>query len=529
MTNGNDSYDFINNSPESSGRGDFPRENGMDIKNAADGNFNSDSSLDAKNSISCSRPEQTTEAAAEEIYCAESKPAENGYTTDFYTESQNGSIPDSGNTECNTECNFVLSSQSDAPQGSSENDPIVNNLTKRKCRSGKTRKHIFTRAKKGFLAACICLTLLVGIGAGALINQYVVPGLRQLNSKESGSSGNDISPDSNTGNSDSGLLTFAGKSDNDTSLLSTAEIAAKCMPSVVEIRTETVTTGSWMQEYITEGAGSGVIITADGYIVTNNHVIDGASKIMVTLNTQESYEATLIGTDAKSDLAVLKIEASGLTPATIGDSDKLVVGEKAVAIGNPLGQLGGTVTDGIISALDREVTIEEQKMTLLQTNAAINPGNSGGGLFDGNGNLIAIVDAKSSGTGIEGLGFAIPSNDMVEVVEQLMDHGYVKGYTDPGLSFIDILDSLTAMQYRVNNLGVYVLKVTGENASSAGFQSGDLIVSVGGQEVESTSELNAVLDSFEVGDTVEFVVYRGRGNVTLQLSLNEYVPESAAA
>jgi serine protease Do len=187
--------------------------------------------------------------------------------------------------------------------------------------------------------------------------------------------------------------------------------------------------------------------------------------IEVTLNNGDVYAASLIATDSKTDLAVIKIETTGLTAAILGDSDALVVGEDAIAIGNPLGELGGTVTNGIISALDREVTVEGQKMNLLQTNAAINPGNSGGGLFNAKGELIGIVSAKSSGTDIEGLGFAIPVNDVKEVVVQLIEKGYVAGRPALGVSVIDINSIQLAMQYGVSQYGVYIAEVLEDSAA----------------------------------------------------------------
>ncbi len=309
------------------------------------------------------------------------------------------------------------------------------------------------------------------------------------------------------------------------STLTIADIAALTADSVVAITTETVSTGNRMQQYVSEGAGSGVILTTDGYIVTNNHVIDGASKITVTLNSKESYTAQLVGSDAQTDLAVLKIEASDLQPVVLGDSDTLQVGELAIAVGNPLGELGGTVTDGIISALDRELTIDGQSMNLLQTNAAINPGNSGGGLFNERGELIGIVNAKSSGTGIEGLGFAIPVNTAKTVIEQLIAFGYVQGRVELGMTLLDITDTRTAMMYRVQQLGVYVLKVTeGSAAETAGFQSGDLITSVEGTPVETSDDVTSALEGKSVGDTLKVVVVRSGQNVTMTLTLGEYKP-----
>ena len=308
----------------------------------------------------------------------------------------------------------------------------------------------------------------------------------------------------------------------DADALSVADVARLAADSVVEIRTESVVTGSFMQQYISEGAGSGVIITSDGYIVTNNHVIEGASRITVILRDGTSYEATLIGRDSKTDIAVVKIDASGLTAAVYGDSSKLVVGETAVAIGNPLGELGGTVTSGIISALDRSITIDGETMTLLQTNAAINPGNSGGGLFNQYGELIGIVNAKSSGTDIEGLGFAIPINTARDVIEEIMENGYVSGRISLGLSIVDISDAETAMAYRVSKTGVYVSQV---NDPTSGFQAGDRIISFNGVSIDDAETLKNEISSCKVGQTVTVEVERRGERHSFQLTLQEEKPE----
>ena len=307
--------------------------------------------------------------------------------------------------------------------------------------------------------------------------------------------------------------------------MTTQQIAESAGNSVVEIKTETVTKDSRLQQAVSEGAGSGVIVTNDGYVVTNNHVIDGASKITVTLKSGQSYEAKLVGTDATSDVALLKIDANDLQPAVMGDSDKLSVGETVVAIGNPLGELGGTVTDGIVSALNREITIDGDTMNLLQTNAAINPGNSGGGLFNEYGELVGIVDAKSTGTGVEGLGFAIPINDVKTVVESLYQNGYVKGRPSLGVSLVDVNSAETAMQYRVSEMGVYVAKVADSSgASAAGIQSGDMIVSVDGTAVSSAADVKTAIKSHQVGDTVKIEVQRGGSMLTLNATLGEETP-----
>jgi serine protease Do len=301
-----------------------------------------------------------------------------------------------------------------------------------------------------------------------------------------------------------------------------AEVASAVKDTVVEITTEYVATSSFFSNYVTTGAGSGVIFTNDGYIVTNNHVIEGSNAIEVTLNNGDVYAASLIATDSKTDLAVIKIETTGLTAAILGDSDALVVGEDAIAIGNPLGELGGTVTNGIISALDREVTVEGQKMNLLQTNAAINPGNSGGGLFNAKGELIGIVSAKSSGTDIEGLGFAIPVNDVKEVVVQLIEKGYVAGRPALGVSVIDINSIQLAMQYGVSQYGVYIAEVLeGSAAEKAGLQSGDMFIAMNDIIIESYEDLSNALSAQAVGDTVIFQIKRNGRMIQVEATLQE--------
>ncbi|MCL2513619.1 MAG: trypsin-like peptidase domain-containing protein [Oscillospiraceae bacterium] len=297
------------------------------------------------------------------------------------------------------------------------------------------------------------------------------------------------------------------------------ETAAAVLKSVVEISTETVVRGGRLGQYVSTGAGSGVIITADGYIVTNNHVVSGAQSIFVRLTDGTGYEASLVGADAKTDLAVIKINASGLQAAVLGNSSMLEVGETAIAIGNPLGELGGTVTEGIISALDREIKIDGESMSLLQTSAAINPGNSGGGLFSLSGELVGIVNAKSSGSDIEGLGFAIPIDTAKHVIEDIITNGYVRGRVDTGLTLIEVNDAFTAMQYRVNKLGLYIYK-----SQNGNFQPGDIITAVDGAAVNSLDGFNGIIGTHEVGDTVKITVTRDGGSVEQELTLIEQKP-----
>lgn len=302
--------------------------------------------------------------------------------------------------------------------------------------------------------------------------------------------------------------------------MTVAETAALVKDSVVEITTENVQSNAYLGQYVQSGAGSGVIISADGYIVTNNHVIENTSKITVRLTDKTEYEAALIGTDDVADIAVIKIKPTDgvkLSVAVLGDSDKLVVGESVLAIGNPLGELGGTVTDGIVSALDREVSVEGKKMNLLQTNAAINPGNSGGGLFNLYGELVGIVNAKYSSTGVEGLGFVIPINKAKSVAEQLIEYGYVRGRPAIGITVIDA-DMYTAWRYYGSaQPGAYVEKAD----DSTGLQRGDRIISINDTEVSSSSDITNCINSLVVGDNVKLVVMRHGKTVEVTLTLKE--------
>jgi len=304
-----------------------------------------------------------------------------------------------------------------------------------------------------------------------------------------------------------------------TEVLSLPDIAEATRDSVVEITTETVASSSRMRQFVVQGAGSGVVITTDGYIVTNNHVTDDASKISVRLTSGETFEATLIGKDPQTDLAVIKVNTSGLTPAVFGDSSLLKVGDLAVVIGNPLGELGGTVTDGIVSSLDHEISIDGETMTLLQTNAAINPGNSGGGMFNVQAELVGIVNAKTSGSDIEGLGFVIPINTAKSVINSLIKDGYVSGRPGLGATLLDISDAATAMRYRVSQLGVYVVQAE----SDVDLQPGDLILALDNREVSSSTEIKTILSQHAIGELITVQVKRGASIQNIEITIQELV------
>ncbi len=396
---------------------------------------------------------------------------------------------------------------------------------------GKGRQHKFFKnrkkiikdsyviTKKGIaciLVFCLILSAAFGVGGAALIGGI---GDTDATSVADASDASNSSDDSGAKNITLGTGTNLQKATG--SELTIAEIAAMTANSVVEIRTEAVATDTWMMQYVTEGAGSGVIVSTDGYILTNNHVIEDAKTIKVTLKDGTEYDATLVATDSQTDVAVIKIDASGLTSAVYGDSDKLVVGDLAVAIGNPLGQLGGTVTAGIISALDRELTIDGKSMTLLQTDASINPGNSGGGLFNEKGELVGLVVAKSSGSDVEGLGFAIPINTVKEVANQLVNYGYVKGRVAMGITFVDLTSTQYALSYGVRTLGIYVKSVDGENAKKSGIQAGDMIYYIDDTQITSASDLTSTIQKYSVGDKIRVTVVRNGEIKELSLTLSE--------
>ncbi len=317
--------------------------------------------------------------------------------------------------------------------------------------------------------------------------------------------------------------------------LTYAQVAAIVKDSVVEINTEYTTKNSWFQ-YTMGGAGSGVILTEDGYIVTNAHVIldenleNVADSVTVRLTDGTEYPAKVEQYDADEDIAVLKIEAAGLTPASCGDSDKLVVGEELIIVGNPLGELGGSVSNGIVSATEREIQVGGVTMHLIQTNAAVNPGNSGGGMFNMKGELVGIVNAKSSGTGIEGLGFAIPINQAMFVAEELMTHGYVSGKPMIGVSLEDAYGS-GRLSYFFGlggnsgaKEGVYVRELV-EGMNDDVLKEGDRIIAVNGEEISSSDDIKALVYASSVGDKLTFQLYRDNKLIEVEVTVYERTPE----
>ncbi|MBE6584284.1 MAG: trypsin-like serine protease [Ruminococcaceae bacterium] len=326
-------------------------------------------------------------------------------------------------------------------------------------------------------------------------------------------------PESQKGEGDK--ITSAGQAYN-----TVTEVYYEVADSVVEITTETVQMSPWGQ-YVSSGAGSGVIIDESGLIVTNYHVIENANTVTVRLTDGSEYSASLVGYDDSKDLAVIRITPQGkLTVAQLGCSADLEVGEDVVALGNPLGTLGGTLTTGIISAKERKIVVENEEMVLLQTNAAINPGNSGGGLFNMAGQLVGIVNAKIAEEGIEGLGFAIPIDIAYGVITDLVEYGYVRGIVDDGLTTIDVRNATAAYQYGVSFLGTIIV----ESKFTDALKYGDCIISIDGIDIESSDDIDIILKSHSIGDEITVTVVRRVNNANVEKSvkikLQEKTPDT---
>lgn len=379
--------------------------------------------------------------------------------------------------------------------------------------------------------------------AVALVGVVTVSGYSLATGRNSG---NDISADlksnlSTSVSDNGGSSKNTGSAQNlvsssERKMYTTPEIVDMVGPAVVGVINKTTytnpyagmfgTQGDGSSKEVEQGSGSGVIISEDGYIVTNNHVIDGATEIGVILNTGDQYTAKLVGNDAKTDLAVLKIDASGLTYAKLGSSSDLRVGDTAIAIGNPLGQeFAGTTTQGIISGLNRSVTIDNKTLNLIQTDAAINPGNSGGALVNAYGEVIGINTAKISSSQYEGLGFSIPIDDAKPIIEDLISNGYVTGRPVIGIAGRAVTEQ-DAKAYNLK-MGVYVVSMTADSpAYMAGIKIGDIITECDGTKIETVDNLNEIKNKHKVGDTLTLKVYRQDKFVDIKLVLGEETPST---
>lgn len=286
-----------------------------------------------------------------------------------------------------------------------------------------------------------------------------------------------------------------------------------------------VKTNIWGQTVRNAVAGSGFVITADGYILTNHHVVDGADDLRVSFSDGTTYDAVLVGSEEDNDIAVLKIDATGLTPVVVGNSENLKVGEQVIAIGNPLGELTFTLTAGYVSALDRNISMSDGTViNVLQTDAAINSGNSGGPLFNLYGECIGIVNAKYSNNGstdasIEGIGFAIPVNDIIDMVTDIMEHGYVTGKPFLGVQVGTVSEA--AHQYGVPEGATLETVAPGGAAARAGLKEGDIITAVDGVKVTSSSEFITAMEKYKAGDRIVLDIYREGTTTTASVVLDE--------
>lgn len=298
------------------------------------------------------------------------------------------------------------------------------------------------------------------------------------------------------------------------------QVYATYVNATVGVSTEVTGTNVFGQKVSGVATGSGFIISSNGYILTNYHVVEGASAIQVTMYDETKYQAAMVGYDEDRDVAVLKVEATALTPVVLGNSDQMNVGEAVMAIGNPLGELTFTYTQGVISALNRSVTISGTSHNMIQTDCAINEGNSGGPLFNEYGEVIGIVSAKYASSEIEGLGFAIPVNEVVDLAKDIMENGRVTGKPSMGITVSTVTET-AVRQYNLQ-VGACVNEVqAGSCAETAGLKQGDIITAIGDTKVTTADELVAAKKTFKAGETTTLTVWRNGETLTVSLTFDE--------
>lgn len=367
--------------------------------------------------------------------------------------------------------------------------------------------------------ACMCLVCaLVGGLVGGFISWNAVKG----NLADGTAKDNSVKPISGT---------TVGKRVS-TETASANEIYELGCKQTVGVSLESTRANIFGQQSASAVAGTGFIITSDGYIMTNYHVIESAQKsehkIQVLFKDKSSFEAKIVGFDEDNDVAVLKIDASDLSPVSIGNSDDIAVGDSVFAIGNPLGELDFSMTSGRVSALDRSITIERNgtAINMFQFDAAINSGNSGGPVYNESGEVIGIATAKVGSSGVEGLGFAILINDAADIANELITKGYVSGKAYMGVNIDNRYTSVYAQYYSMPE-GAYVYNVeSGGCAEKSGLAAGDIITKVGSEAIGGYSDLNAAIKSFKAGESTEIVVYRGGEYVTLRITFDEAKPDA---
>ena len=367
--------------------------------------------------------------------------------------------------------------------------------------------------------ACMCLVCaLVGGLVGGFVSWSAVRG----NLADGTAKDNSVKP----------IVSTPGGKKVSTETASANEIYELGCKQTVGVSLESTYANIFGQQSASAVAGTGFVITADGYVLTNYHVIESAQKrgykISVLFKDKSSFEAKVVGFDEDNDVAVLKIDASGLSPVTIGNSDDIAVGDSVFAIGNPLGELDFSMTSGRVSALNRSITTEQgdAAINMFQFDAAINSGNSGGPVYNESGEVIGIATAKVGSSGVEGLGFAIPINDAADIANELITKGYVSGRAYMGVDIDNRYTSVYAQYYNMPE-GAYVYNVeSGGCAEKSGIAAGDIITEVGGEVIGSYSDLNAAVKNFKAGQSTEIVVYRGGEYETLSITFDESKPDA---
>lgn len=390
---------------------------------------------------------------------------------------------------------------------------------------------------KGFVLLCVCLACFVtGGAAGALVmGNRIETRLEdvelRLTEAESGiEEANALGEKAVTAASAAGASTSAPAGS-----VAPSEIYAMACKQVVGISTDVTYTNFFGQNSSAAVSGSGFIIAEDGYILTNYHVIEYAFEheydVTVMLHDGTVYTASIVGVEESNDIAVLKIDASGLTPVTFGDSSALSVGDEVYAVGNPLGELEFSMTFGRVSALDRLITTEENELgiNMFQFDAAVNSGNSGGPVYNAKGEVVGIVTAKYSSTGVEGLGFAVPMSDAADIASDLITKGYVTGKAYMGVQLDQRFTAVFSRYYGLP-MGAYVSYVErGSCAEQAGIQSGDIITAIGEIQVKSYSDVNNALRRFSAGENTTISVYRSGNEMQLEIVFDEVKPDGDSA
>lgn len=376
---------------------------------------------------------------------------------------------------------------------------------------------------KKILAAVLAVALVAGSCGvtAALVNSHWENKTAQLETSLNQKIDNLQKQITNNRNTQSAI---AGAAAAPGDLLSPSQVYAANVDSVVAISSTIIQANSFYGTTEGTATGSGFILTEDGYVITNCHVVEGATAVSVITHDGSEYPATIVGSDATNDIAVLKVEATGLPAVTVGSSDNLIIGDMVVAIGNPLGELTSTQTVGYVSGKDRDVSTDGSLISMIQTDAAINSGNSGGPLFNMYGEVVGVTTAKYSGTSgsgatIEGIGFAIPIDDVKGIITDLIDYGYVTG-AYMGIT-VSNTDEESAAMFGLP-VGAYVMSVeAGGSADRAGIQPKDIIIDLGGQEVKGITTLTRALRKFKAGDTTTVTIIRSGGQMELEITLDE--------